>query len=425
MNGNDFLQKFGEFVGHLAKKDPAKAQKILTLAFQAKDLQLKWAPGKDLLPSKQYVAREMMASMLGCLRHPERTAMVSLFVPCEPLHSMGLLPYSVEGFSCYLTGAFSQEPCLMQAAQEGLPETLCSYHRIFLGASGLGIMPKPNLILSTNLACDANQLTFPRMAQTYQVPHFKLDVPYLQNEEAVADVAQQLRDMTAFLAEVTGQPFSEERLKESVSRSRQSVENYRRFLAGLGQRYVAGDVTSEMYACFAYHPLLGTQETLRFSQLCLEDLRTTPKSRGVRLLWLHTIPFWQDCVRQMLNFQEEVSIVTCDMTYEGLIEQDEDKTYESMAQRLVYSAFNGPASYRIQKALQMAEQVQADGAVFFCHWGCKQTLGAARLVKDSLEQAGLPTLILDGDGCDPKNSSDGQVQTRLGAFVEMLKKGKS
>ena len=32
--------------------------------------------------------------------------------------------------------------------------------------------------------------------------------------------------------------------------------------------------------------------------------------------------------------------------------------------------------------------------------------------------------ILDGDGCNPANTSDGQVSTRLQAFAEMLEKNK-
>ena len=51
--------------------------------------------------------------------------------------------------------------------------------------------------------------------------------------------------------------------------------------------------------------------------------------------------------------------------------------------------------------------------------------GNDRRVKSSLEKDGLPTMILDGDGCNPANTSDGQVSTRLQAFIEMLEKAKS
>lgn len=40
------------------------------------------------------------------------------------------------------------------------------------------------------------------------------------------------------------------------------------------------------------------------------------------------------------------------------------------------------------------------------------------------EEAGLPCLVLDGDGVDPAHGGEGQTATRMGAFVEMLEKRK-
>lgn len=420
----DFLKKFGDYVGNTAQKDPIKARKILQLAFEAKKIQLKTMPGKKLLPSKKYVALMMMDSMLHCLRDPQNAVMVSLFVPCEPLHALGLHPYSVEGFSAYLTGAWSQKFCLDYASHIGVPETFCSYHRIFLGAAEKGVMPRPRFIIHTNLACDANQITFRRMEEHYQVPHFSLDIPYAQNEEAVVYVAEQLRRMTEFINEVSGQKIEAGALRSAIRRSRISIENYKSFLQKQKDHYICGDITSEMYASFAYHPLLGTEETEKFSKLCLSDAEQAPPASGIKLLWLHTIPFWQPCVRQKLNFNPNVYIAACDMSYEGLIKQDEDRPYESMARRLVYSPFNSGADCRIRAAEKAARLIEADGIVYFCHWGCKETLGSAQLIKKELESQGFPTLILDGDGCDPQNSSDGQVETRLDAFIEMLEERK-
>ena len=41
-------------------------------------------------------------------------------------------------------------------------------------------------------------------------------------------------------------------------------------------------------------------------------------------------------------------------------------------------------------------------------------------MRSRLEEAGYPVLLLDGDGCDRANASDGQTATRLEAFLEML-----
>ena len=45
---------------------------------------------------------------------------------------------------------------------------------------------------------------------------------------------------------------------------------------------------------------------------------------------------------------------------------------------------------------------------------------ASEKAQQQLEAAGFPTLILNGDGVDRSNTSDGQISTRLGAFMEML-----
>jgi benzoyl-CoA reductase/2-hydroxyglutaryl-CoA dehydratase subunit BcrC/BadD/HgdB len=91
-----------------------------------------------------------------------------------------------------------------------------------------------------------------------------------------------------------------------------------------------------------------------------------------------------------------------------------------MARRVVETSFNGPAQRRIDSALQQAKAARADGVVVFCHWGCKQTLGLSQLAKQTMEANGLPTLVLDGDGCDARNVADGQMITRVNAFLEQL-----
>ena len=40
--------------------------------------------------------------------------------------------------------------------------------------------------------------------------------------------------------------------------------------------------------------------------------------------------------------------------------------------------------------------------------------------KKALEEAGLPTLLLDGDSCDRGFGGEGQAATRMEAFLEVL-----
>lgn len=70
--------------------------------------------------------------------------MVSIFVPGELLTAAGLTPYSVEAMSCFIAGTQCEQPFLRKTEEEGFPETMCSYHRVFLGASLTGWFRRRN-----------------------------------------------------------------------------------------------------------------------------------------------------------------------------------------------------------------------------------------------------------------------------------------
>ena len=63
---------------------------------------------------------------------------------------------------------------------------------------------------------------------------------------------------------------------------------------------------------------------------------------------------------------------------------------------------------------------RGNAVIHFCHWGCKKASGGSVLLKDAMKEEGIPMLILDGDGIDKRNNHDGQIKTRLEAFLEML-----
>ena len=239
--------------------------------------------------------------------------------------------------------------------------------------------------------------------------------------QAVAYVAQQLRQMAAFVAEHTGRALSEEALRQALERSGRTLAHYRRYLEERAVRHVSDEMTSEMLSVFALHSMLGSPEAEEYARRLADQVAALPRAfRGKRLVWAHTLPHWQDALREILNFSDRVEIVACDMACDFWEAPDPAHPYESMARRLLGSCFNGGARRRVERVLELARRLHADGVVWFCHWGCKQTSGASQLARQTLEAAGFPTLVLDGDGCDAGNANDGQMVTRLQAFLEQL-----
>ena len=265
---------------------------------------------------------------------------------------------------------------------------------------------------------------------TYNGDHMSMygvnsSIPKTLVRDLVRYVADQLRDMRRFLEAQTGKTVDEAALRAAVARSQRSMDNFSKYMSLRADRQILGDLTGEMFTAMTLHPLLGTEETERYTQACIRLAEGAPPTKeGIRLVWMHTNPFWVKPLREMVDFHAKVQIVGCDMCFEGLIQADPEDPYLAMAQRLVRSAFNGPVTRRIHRGIEAARQLHADGVVWFCHWGCKHTLGGAQLAKKQFEEAGFPCLILDGDGCDRSHGGEGQLMTRLEAFVEMLEREK-
>ena len=349
----EIIETFGHYVENLTDKKPQSARRLLKTGWEAQNLKFRYMQDKRLMPADRHLANLMMDTMLWPLQKPEDSVIVSIFTPCEMMQEVGLHPYNVEGFSCYLSASKAERAFLQQAENQGIAETLCSYHKTFLGAAQKGLLPKPKCIVYTNLTCDANLLTFRTLADFYQVPVFAIDVPWNQTTENVQYVADQLKDLKIFLEKNTGKTISEDRLKERLACSKRTLENYKKYQQMRADRYVPSDLVTPLYAGMTNNILLGTAEEEKYTQM-------------------------------------------------------------------VYHSLNGSALRRIEAGIRHAKQAGADGAVWFGHWGCKHTLGAAQLAKKKFEEAGLPLLILDGDGCDRSHGGEGQTSTRLGAFLEML-----
>ncbi len=392
--------------------------------YHLQEKRLKFFPDKELPASGQYVARVVMKNIIEALARPENAAMVSIFVPGELLTAAGLTPYSVEALSCFMAGTKCEQAFLRKTEEEGFPETMCSYHRVFLGAALTGLLPKPKCTVYTNLACDGNMMTFPYLKENYDIPGFYIDVPYEKNQEAVEYVAGQLREMKQFLEEVTGKKISEEKVQMAVSNSKKAALNYKQQLLLRKEHDPVTSLTNELYAIFMCHLLAGSETSVKYTELLLEDVKKAPKGEGLHVLWMHIMPFLQEPVKEVFNYSKKMHISACDFVADGFQEMHALDPYEAMAEKMVHCIYNGSVDERIQMAENLANTTEADGGILFAHWGCKGTIGASSLIKSSLEQSGFPTMILDGDGCNPANTSDGQVSTRLQAFMEMLEKNK-
>ena len=417
----DIVQIFGNLVSKGTERNMSLARGMLIAGFTFEQVRYRVAPDRRLPKSRQYATAISMDATLRAMKHPEHSAAMSLFTPTEPLQVAGIAPYSVECMSAYLTGAKCEQVLLEAGRQNGISDTECSYHRVFTSALDSGFMPPPKFVVYTNVACDGNMITFPHIQERFGLPGFLIDVPYERSEESVEIVTDQIREMCAFVEDQAGKPVSEEALSEMIARERKTGATLRRaYTKGAHKRLPAG-MSVEMFPALIYHLILGSEQSLRYAELLEKDMENAPDCDGLRIVWMHLIPNMQPAVCEALNFTDRVHLTYVDVVGDNFTtEVDPAKPYDAMARRMVYSPYNGPVEGRVNQAVQAARATDADGIILFAQWGCKNTIGAAPRMKRMIEEEGFPCLILEGDGCDKTNASDGQTATRLNAFLEML-----
>jgi benzoyl-CoA reductase/2-hydroxyglutaryl-CoA dehydratase subunit BcrC/BadD/HgdB len=106
-----------------------------------------------------------------------------------------------------------------------------------------------------------------------------------------------------------------------------------------------------------------------------------------------------------------------DVTWEPL---DPREPYEGLARRMITMPLNGPAERRVRHLQRLAREYRVDGVVHPCHWGCRQGTGLRGLVQQGCREFGLPVLNLEVDCVDARSFAEGQLRTRVEAFLELI-----
>jgi benzoyl-CoA reductase/2-hydroxyglutaryl-CoA dehydratase subunit BcrC/BadD/HgdB len=72
--------------------------------------------------------------------------------------------------------------------------------------------------------------------------------------------------------------------------------------------------------------------------------------------------------------------------------------------------------------IKMVEKYEVDGVVFHSNRSCKPySLGQYDIQRLIKEKVGIPTLMIEADMTDERSFSESQVETRIDAFIEMLR----
>ncbi len=355
----------------------------------------------------------------------------SLFLPYEMIHALGITPFLPEVMAGFTAGLGLAAQTIKQASLNWYSQDLCTFHRSASGAQELEVFPKPDFILTTNLACDAAQKSFYIYSKKYDIEKnfYLIDVPYRYSQESLFYLTAQIKNIYMDISSKSGRKPDISKLSEAIELSNEfrewaiKVNRLRETLTDYPPYFNA------LNYILPFHGLAGTREAVTLYKYMYIELKKylakqlnknhDKKNLPKKILWLHLKPYYRSEVFDILN-KENCIVAFEEINYVYWPRLDPSKPFESLAIKMLSHFLGGKIDNRVNMILKLAGEYNIDGVILFAHWGCRQSNGGARIIKDSLNKLGIPTLVLDGDCVDRNNSSQGQVKTRMQGFLEIL-----
>jgi benzoyl-CoA reductase/2-hydroxyglutaryl-CoA dehydratase subunit BcrC/BadD/HgdB len=371
-----------------------------------------------------FTAKQMKAAL-------QREGLVvwnNAFAPIELLHGLDLVPCHPESLAALAAKLGHSRQAITCAEAGGYSPDTCSFYRCAMGLDMEGLIPRPDVIVSTSYLCDGSVKFFYNISQLYGCEYYLLDIPYHNSKKAIRYLASQLEELASIIVKKQKKSLDLDKLVKALRLSNEARE----YMLKINQlrRAVPCPLSGSDaigYVLDMYFFGFGSETGVRFFKTLYEELKTSVDfgqgavaEEKYRLLWLHHIrPYYPN---EIISYLEAMGASVCfgeanHVYWEPLAV---DKPFESLAAKMLSNPGGGPLERRSDLALELAQRYDVNGVIHFSHWGCRQSCGGEYIIRDLMRQKGVPMLILDGDGTDSRNYSREQTKLRLQAFLEML-----
>jgi hypothetical protein len=163
------------------------------------------------------VAVSVLEQLRSMLFFPDLLVINEDLVPYDIARAMGLKSYLLEAMGIVLP-IIDTEASLKyidEAENAGINPDACSLPKATVGMVLMGHMPKGVAIVSSNMPCDAGAASYAFLQKAYDLPIYRLDVPYnFYNERAENLFARDLMGMITWLEQHTPGRMDWDRMRE-------------------------------------------------------------------------------------------------------------------------------------------------------------------------------------------------------------------
>lgn len=360
--------------------------------------------------------------------------------PVEPLIAMDVIPVYPENHGAMI-GASKMGVDLCEKAEEmGYASDLCSYARADIACATvnggpIGGLPKPDMLVCCNNICGTVLKWYEVQARYFDVPLFILDTPISHtdfSDEARRYVRRQFDEYIDFLEEHCGQKLDHDRLAEIGRLSIAGQKLWQSVLDTTRHKPAPMSAFDAFFHLALIVTLRGTQTVVDYYTELLAEMQdriaqgiSAVPDENIRLLW-DNLPVWFRTKWLSEKFASHGACLVAD-TYtsawcSSLRYLDENDFLGSMAEGYSRIYLNIGVDAMAAEVLRMIDHYNADGLVMHSNRSCKPySLGQYDIQKIVQAERGIPALMIEADMTDARNFAESQIETRIDAFMEVLK----
>jgi benzoyl-CoA reductase/2-hydroxyglutaryl-CoA dehydratase subunit BcrC/BadD/HgdB len=358
----------------------------------------------------------------------------SVFFPVEILYAMGITPLHNEVSSWTMAMLLGDQTEFITAGSElGLASEICTAHRGLSGAYHTGGLPRPDVVLWSNLICDNTSKCGELLMDMNHCPGYFVDHPFGSTPIEEKYLVNEYKEMVTFLEEKSGRKLDMEKLSQGVAEMDKQIK----LQVEISELRKA--VPSPLHSR-RFHELLtvdymyaGQPEETEYLQTLRDDLAEMVKQgKGAvnpekfRMMTFFIPPIY------LIGFLESISqefgaanVVEPLFTYWKYSPLDPSKPLESTAKksflipetRTMYGPFTGET---LQDVADCARDYRVDGAIYYAFMSCRHTCATIKVFKDLMNDLEIPMLTLDCDIMDPTINSEVEVHQKMEQFFELL-----
>ncbi len=353
----------------------------------------------------------------------------NLFYPAEILNALGVRTLTMETYAALRArNGKALRTMFDKAARKGFGAETCSFLRVLEGDDCL---PKPDFIVGTSAPCQQGERVLADLAHDLgRLDRYHLvQTPIRHDDSAVESIAAALDASVAHLEQSLGVKMDSGRLKEAcaVSNEARSLAakcNHLRFTSPPLMRGSEAILFAAMFS-----QLWGKPELVELQRTLLEELSAEKESVereiGIddthRLIWLHLPPFYSSRLMDFVELSCNAPVVFEEVNSVGWRELDPDDPYRSLAHKLLTVGFLDP-ELRAAQIRQAGPEARISGFLLYNHMFGRCSMADScftKRLREELQAAGIPLLILDGD-CLDETIDPCSTTTKVRAFVEAL-----